>query len=201
MSRDFSTAGDVMVQASTRYITQAEFEQLCLDQPDPMMERTAQGELINVSPVGGEGGSREADLIGDVIIWNRQAQLGKVFSSQSAFKLPFGSTRAADVAWVRQDRWDALTPEQRIGFPPICPDFVIELRSQSLSDGKLKPQSLAELRTKMTEYVASGLRLGWLINPPDQQVEIYRQGQAVQVVAMPTLLSGEDVLSGFELQV
>ncbi|MEM9505806.1 MAG: Uma2 family endonuclease, partial [Cyanobacteria bacterium P01_E01_bin.43] len=184
-----------MVQASTRYITQAEFEQLCLDQPDLMMERTAQGELINVSPVGGEGGSREADLIGDVIIWNRQAQLGKVFSSQSAFKLPLGSTRAADVAWVRQDRWDALTPEQRLGFPPICPDFGIELRSQSFSNGKFKPQSLTELRTKMTEYVASGLRLGWLINPPDQQVEIYRQAQAVQVVAMPTLLSGEDVLS------
>jgi Uma2 family endonuclease len=190
-----------MVQASTRYVTQSEFEQLCHAHPDRMLERTAQGELVDVSPVGGEGGSREADLIGDVIIWNRQTQLGKVFSSQSAFRLPFGSTRAADVAWVRQDRWDALTPEERMGFPPICPDFVIELRSQSISKGMIKPQSLSELRTKMTEYVASGLRLGWLINPQDQQVEIYRAGQAVQVVSMPTVLSGEDVLPGFELQV
>lgn len=130
-----------------------------------MMERTAQGELVDVSPAGGEGGSREADLIGDVIIWNRQTRLGKVFSSQSAFKLTFGSTRAADVAWVRQDRWDALTPEERIGFPPICPDFVIELRSQSIANGVIKPQPLPALRTKMTEYVASGFCLGWLINP------------------------------------
>ncbi len=190
-----------MVQTSTRYITQAAFEQLCHEQPDRMLERTAQGELVDVSPVGGEGSSREADLIAEVIFWNRQTQLGKVFSSQGAFKLPFGSTRAPDVAWVSQDRWDALTPEQRVGFPPICPDFVIELRSYSLSSGKLKPQSLAELRTKMTEYVASGLRLGWLINPPDQQVEIYRQAQAVQVIAMPATLSGENVLPGFELSV
>ncbi|MGJ3253129.1 MAG: Uma2 family endonuclease [Elainellaceae cyanobacterium] len=112
-----------------------------------------------------------------------------------------GSTRSPDVAWVRQDCWDVLTPDQRIGFPPICPDFVIELRSPSVSNGTIKPQSLSELRTKMTEYVASGLRLGWLIHPPDQQVEIYRAGQAVQVVEMPNILSGEDVLPGFKLQV
>ncbi|WP_204138103.1 Uma2 family endonuclease [Halomicronema sp. CCY15110] len=190
-----------MVQTSTRYITQAAFEQLCHEHPERLMERTAQGELVNVSPVGGEGSNQEATLIIKVGIWNERTQLGQVFSSQGAFRLPFGSTRAPDVAWLSQDRWDALTPEQRIGFPPICPDFVIELRSYSLSGGQLKPQSLAELRTKMTEYVASGLRLGWLINPPDQQVEIYRQGQAVQVVAMPTVLSGEAVLPEFELSV
>jgi Uma2 family endonuclease len=108
---------------------------------------------------------------------------------------------APDAAWVTTDRWNALTPEQQIGFAPICPDFVIELRSQSISEGKIKPQSLAELRGRMMEYVASGLRLGWLINPQDQQVEIYRAGQAVEVVAMPTVLSGEDVLLGFELAV
>lgn len=190
-----------MVQTLTQYVSQAEFERLCEDYPDRMFERTAQGDLVDVTPVGGEGSSQEADLIGDLIIWNRQAKLGKVFSSQGAFRLPFGSTRAAAVAWVQQDRWEALTPEQRIGFPPICPDFVIELRSQSISNGVIKPQSLPELRTKMTEYLASGLRLGWLINPQDRQVEIYRAGQAVQVVAMPTLLSGEAVLPGFELQV
>ncbi|NEP45884.1 MAG: Uma2 family endonuclease [Okeania sp. SIO2H7] len=191
-----------MVQTSVRYVTQEEFDRLCTEHPDRMMERTAQGEIIEVSPVGGEGGSQEAELIGDVIIWNRQTQLGKVFSSQSAFRLPFGSTRAADVAWVSQARWNALTQEERIKFPPICPDFVIELRSQSVSaNGVVKPQSLSELRTKMTEYLASGLQLGWLINPQEQQVEIYRQGQAVEVVSMPATLSGEEVLPGFELRV
>lgn len=190
-----------MVQTPTRYVTQAEFEQLCLEQPDRIIERTAQGELVDVAPVGGEGSSQEADLIGDLIIWNRQTKLGKVFSSQGAFKLPFGSTRAADLAWVQLERWEALTPEQRIGFPPICPDFVIELRSQSISNGIVKPQSLAELRGKMTEYLASGLRLGWLINPQGRQVEIYRAGQAVEIVSLPTVLSGEAVLPGFELHV
>ncbi|NCJ06340.1 Uma2 family endonuclease [Synechococcales cyanobacterium C] len=190
-----------MVQTPTQSITQKAFEQLCLEHPTRMFERTAQGELVEVSPVGGEGSSQEADLITDVMIWNRQTKLGKVFSSQGAFRLPFGSIRAADVAWVRQERWEALTPEQQIGFPPVCPDFVIELRSQSIASGVIKPQSLPELRTKMAEYLASGLRLGWLINPQDQQVEIYRAGQAVQVVSMPTLLSGEAVLPGFELQV
>lgn len=190
-----------MVQTPTQYLAQQDFEQLCLEHPDRMIERTAQGELVDVAPVGGEGSSQEADLIGDLIIWNRQTKLGKVFSSQGAFKLPFGSTRAADVAWVQLERWEALTPEQRIGFPPICPDFVVELGSQSISNSIIKPQSLAELRTKMAEYLASGLRLGWLINPQDRQVEIYRAGRAVQVVSMPTFLSGEDVLSNFELQV
>lgn len=190
-----------MVQTPPQYLIQQDFEQLCLDHPDRMLERTAQGELVEVAPVGGEGSSQEADLIGDLIIWNRQTKLGKVFSSQGAFKLPFGSTRAADVAWVQLDRWEALTSEQRIGFPPMCPDFVIELRSQSISQGVIKPQSLSELRTKMAEYLASGLRLGWLINPHDRQVEIYRAGQAVQVISMPTTLSGEDVLPGFELRV
>lgn len=89
-----------MVQPPTRYVTQAEFEQLCLEHRDRMIERTAQGELVDVAPVEGEGSSQEADLIGDLIIWNRQTKLGKVFSSQGAFKLPFGSTRAADAAWV-----------------------------------------------------------------------------------------------------
>ncbi|MEM9212981.1 MAG: Uma2 family endonuclease [Cyanobacteria bacterium P01_F01_bin.150] len=191
-----------MVQTSTRYVTQEEFERLCIEKPDRMMERTAQGEILEVSPVGGEGSNQEAGLITDVMIWNRQTKLGKVFSSQGAFRLPFGSTRAADVAWVRQDRWDALTREEQIRFPPICPDFVIELRSQSVSaNGVVKPQSLSELRAKMTEYLASGLRLGWLINPQDQHVEIYRQGQAVEVVSMPTVLSGEKVLPEFELRV
>jgi Uma2 family endonuclease len=173
-----------MVQTPTRYLTQEAFEQLCRENPDRVIERTAQGELIEMSPVGGEGRHREAELIGDLIIWNCQTQLGIVFSSQGAFRLSIGSTRAPDVAWVAKERWEALTPEDRIRFSPICPDFVIELRSPSISEGKIKPQFLAELRGRMVEYGASGLCLGWLINPQDQPVEIYRAGQAVEVVAM-----------------
>jgi Uma2 family endonuclease len=190
-----------MVQTPTRYITQEAFERLCFEQPDHMFERTAQGELVEMAPVGSAGGSQEADFIIDLGIWNRKTKLGKVFSSQSGLRLPIGATRAPDAAWVAIERWNALAPVQQVGFAPICPDFVIELRSQSISEGKIKPQSLEELRSRMMEYVASGLRLGWLINSQDQQVEIYQAGQAVEVVAMPIVLSGEEVLPGFELSV
>ena len=172
-------------------LTREQFYQLCDANRDLILERSPEGELIIMSPVGGESGNQEADLIGDVIIWNRQTQRGFVFSSSTIFSLPGQGDRSPDVAWVRRDRWEALTPEQREGFPPICPDFVIELRSKS---DRLRP-----LQEKMQEYLASGLRLGWLINPKDRQVEIYRVGQGLEVVTMPTVLSGEDVLPGFEL--
>jgi Uma2 family endonuclease len=190
-----------VIQAPIRYISQADYESLCFENPDRLLERTAQGELVEVAPTGSEGARQEGKLYFEVELWNRQTELGYVTGATGGYKLPIGSTRAPDVAWVQRDRWDALSLEQRIGFAPICPDFVIELRPQSIQDGKLTPQPLAELRAKMTEYLASGLRLGWLINPQDQQVEIYRADQAIEVIAMPTTLSGENVLPGFELQV
>jgi Uma2 family endonuclease len=172
-------------------LTREQFYQLCRVNRDIPLERSPQGELVIVSPVGGESGNQEANLIGDVIIWNRQTQLGVVFSSSTIFSLPGGGDRSPDVAWVRRDRWEALTPEQRETFPPICPDFVIELRSRT--------DRLPPLQQKMQEYLDSGLRLGWLINPQDQQVEIYRPGQSTEVIAMPTVLSGEEILPGFSL--
>lgn len=173
-------------------LTRAQFYQLCLVNPDVPMERTPNGKLIIMTPIGGEGGNREANLIGDLIIWNRQTQLGLVFSSQTVFSLPGGGDRSPDVAWVQQQRWKQLSPDERAGFPPLCPDFVIELRSRS---DRLQP-----LQEKMQEYLACGLRLGWLINPQDQQVEIYQQGQPKIVQKLPALLSGKPVLPGFELQ-
>jgi Uma2 family endonuclease len=167
------------------------FYQLCQNNPDVKFERTAKGELVVMSPVGGEGGKREADIITDLNIWNRQAKLGVVFSSSSGFKLPNGADRSPDAAWVKQERWDALTPVQQRKFPPIAPDFVIELRSES--------DELETLRAKMQEYMDNGVRLGWLINPQDQQAEIYRQGQSVEVLNAPESLSGEVVLPGFNL--
>ena len=175
------------------HLTDEQFYQLCNANKDLSLEMNAAGELIIVPPVGGESGNQEADLITDLNNWNRQAKLGKVFSSSTIFILPNGAKRSPDAAWVKLERWEALTPEQRQKFPPLVPDVAIELRSQT--------DMLQPLQEKMQEYIENGLRLGWLINPQDATVEIYRRNQAVEVVQMPAILSGEDVLPGFELQV
>ncbi len=176
---------------STVNFTDEQFYQLCIANPEQPLELTATGILIIISPVGGESGSYESELGSDVIIWNRRTRLGKAFSSSTIFKLPDGSQRSPDVAWVELSRWEALTEEERQKFPPLAPDFVIELRSQS--------DRLSSLQSKMREYQANGVRLGWLINPQQQQVEIYRLGREVEVLQSPTTLSGEDVLPGFTL--
>ncbi|WP_341526457.1 Uma2 family endonuclease [Nostoc sp. UHCC 0302] len=174
------------------HLTDEQFYQLCMANKDLNLEQSATGELIIVPPVGGESGNQEANLITDLNIWNRQTKLGIVFSSSTIFRLPNGAKRSPDAAWVKLERWEALTAEERKKFPPLTPDFVIELRSQS---DRLKP-----LQDKMQEYLENGLRLGWLINSQDTQVEIYRPGQPVEVIQTPALFSGEEVLPGFELQ-
>ena len=170
-------------------LSDEQFYELCQSHRELKFERTAQGELVIVSPVGGEGGSREADLIGDLVFWNRRTQLGKVFSSSTCFKLPNGADRSPDAAWVALNRWHQLTLEQQKKFPPICPDFVIELRSES--------DALDLSQQKMQEYIDNGLRLGWLINPQKRQVEIYRANQPKQVLQNPEQVDGEDILPGF----
>jgi Uma2 family endonuclease len=175
------------------YLSDEQFYQLCIHNPNLNIERSAAGVLIFMAPVGGDSGNREIELGTDLTNWNRKSKLGKVFSSSTIFKLPGGGDRSPDAAWVERARWEALTPEQRQKFPPIAPDFVIELRSRT--------DSLAMLQEKMQEYMDSGVKLGWLFNPQDQQVEIYRQGQAKEVQALPTELSGEAVLPEFRLQV
>lgn len=181
------------VDASRVQLSDEQFYQLCIDNPELAIERDAQGALIFMAPVGGESGNQELEFAIDLGIWNRQTKLGKVFSSSTLFKLPGGGERSPDVAWVEQSRWQVLTPEQRQKFPPIAPDFVIELRSRT--------DSLTTLQNKMQEYMASGVRLGWLIDPQNQQVEIYRQGQVKEVCSLPADLSGELVLPGFLLRV
>jgi len=170
-----------------------QFYQLCQDNENWQLERTAQGELIIMPPVGGLSGNRESNLIGELWLWNRQTKLGKVFSSSTIFTLPNGAKRSPDVAWVKSDRWESLTLEEQEKFPPLCPDFVIELRSCT--------DSLSQLQEKMQEYLNSGLQLGWLINPQEQQVEIYRPNQAIEIVQLPTILSGEKVLPEFILDI
>ncbi|MEH2129930.1 MAG: Uma2 family endonuclease [Nostoc sp.] len=179
------------LKLDTVHLSDEQFYHLCQNNRELKFERTAKGELIIMSPVGGESGNREADLIIDLGIWNRQTGLGYTFSSSTIFKLPNGADRSPDAAWIQGERWQALTPEQRRKFPPIAPDFVIELRSAT--------DDLEMLRSKMQEYIDAGVQLAWLINPQQQQVEIYRQKQDLEVRNLPTQLSGENVLPGFRL--
>jgi Uma2 family endonuclease len=174
------------------HLTDEQFYQLCTANRELNLELNAKGELIIVSPVGGESGNQEAELITDLEIWNRTTKLGKVFSSSTIFRLANGAKRSPDAAWVKLERWEALTPEERKKFPPIIPDFLIELPSET---DRLQP-----LQDKMQEYLENNLRLGWLINFQDKQVEIYRQNQPVEIVQLPAVLFGEEVLPGFELQ-
>lgn len=182
---------------SIAHLTHDQFRELCRENRDVRLELTAKGELIVMPPTGWESGKRNANLTIDLGIWNRQAQLGVVFDSSTGFILPNGAIRSPDAAWVATERLTALNPDPE-GFLPLAPDFVIELRSAS---DRLKP-----LQDKMQEYIDNGVRLGWLLNPQDQQVEIYRIGQAVEVLtwsslsdASPLRLSGEKVLPGFVL--
>ena len=174
-------------------IDDEKFSQLCRYNPGLTLERNQRGEIIIISPTGGETGKKKAELMIDLGLWNRRQKSGQIFDSSTCFKLPLGSNRSPDVAYIRQERWDNLTQEERDSFPPIAPDFVLELMS--------KTDSLKRLQEKLQEYMDNGVRLGWLINPEKKKVEIYRQGQEKEVLDNPLTLSGEDVLPEFILDV
>lgn len=185
------TAIVLNLEPIAKELTHEQFYELCMANKDIAMERSPQGELI-IMPLVGEIGRDEARYVARLVVWNDHARLGEVFSSSTVFKLPKGD-RSPDAVWVAQERWEALTQDQQKKFPHLCPDFVFELRSES---DRLKP-----LQAKMQEYLDSGLRLGWLIDPQDQTVEIYRLGQEVEVLDLPTTHSGEDILPGFLMAV
>ncbi len=172
-------------------LTDEQFEQLAAANSDLRLELTGKGELIIMPPTGGETGDRNFELDGQLWFWNRQNRLGKAFDSSTGFRLPSGGTRSPDLAWIEMERWEALTPAQRKKFLPLCPDFAVELVSET--------DEVEDVRQKMQEYLQNGLRLGWLINPKLRQVEIYRPNRDVEVLDSPTTLSGEDVLPGFVL--
>lgn len=155
------------------------------------MERTADGRLVCLPPVGAIYSNINAKLTGRLGQWNEVAELGVGFASCVGFHLPNSAVLSPDMSWLRQERWDALTKKQKEGFAPLCPDFVGEIVSP--------PQTAAELQAKMCEYQDNGSRLGWLIDPKSRRVEIYRPGQEVEVLDNPASLSGEDVLPGFVL--
>jgi Uma2 family endonuclease len=176
----------------TLELTDEQFFQLCIDNRDLRFERTASGGLIIMPPTGSETGNFNIDLSYQLQSWSRQNKhLGIAFDSSTGFKLPDGTDISPDGAWIRRDRWDALTAEEKEKFAPLCPDFVVELRSTT--------DSLEKLRTKMKVYVKNGARLGWLLDRKNRKVEISRQGREVEILDEPATLSGEDVLPGFVL--
>ena len=176
-------------------VTPQQFDILAEAEQLARMELTKDGELIVVSPTGGEAGERNFNLYIDLGIWNRQNRLGKAFDSSTIFVLPNGARRSPDVSWVAVDKWNSLTLKEKQGFPPLVPDFVIELVSPS----DIRSKRYEYLQNKMQEYLDNGVRLGWLIEPSAETVEIYRQGQQVEILNNPKTLSGEDVLPGFIL--
>ena len=167
------------------------FYRLCRDNPEIKFERTAERELMVMAPTGGETGRQNAEMIADFVFWNRQTKLGVCFDSSTGFRLPNGADRSPDFAWIRRERWDALTAEQKEKFPPVAPDFVLELLSPT--------DDLAAAQAKMREYRENRVRLGWLIDRRTRRVEIYRPGRAAKILSAPDTLSGEDVLPGFAL--
>ncbi|MFM7190312.1 MAG: Uma2 family endonuclease [Microcystaceae cyanobacterium] len=183
--------GSLTIKLEPLTLSDEQFFQLCQNNRDLRFERTCQGDLIIMSPTGGETGNRNLEIAYQLQAWSRSHKLGIAFDSSTGFKLPDGSDKSPDAAWIPLPKWEQLTPKERQGFVPLCPDFVIELRSPS--------DNLQALQAKMQEYLANGTRLGWLINRQDQQVIIYRPGQSVEVLIHPFMLSGEEILPGFVL--
>jgi Uma2 family endonuclease len=169
-----------------------QFFELCQLNRDLRIERTSQGELVIMPPTGGETGRMNFELTGVFSLWVHAEGTGIGFDSSTGFTLPNGATRSPDLAWVKRSRWEALTPEQRKGFAPLCPDFVLELRSPS--------DALEYVQAKMQQYLDNGAQLGWLIDPIEKKVYIYRPQTPVACLDNPQTISGEPVLPGFVLE-
>ncbi|NEP53332.1 MAG: Uma2 family endonuclease, partial [Moorea sp. SIO3C2] len=167
-----------------------QFFEFCQVNGDLRIERTLEREIIVMPPTGGETSDRNSDINFQLRLWNRQTKLGKVFESSCGFKLPNGADRSPDASWLKLERWESLSKEQRKKFIPLCPDFVIELRSPS--------DRVKDLKDKMEEYMENGARLGWLIEPNSRRVYIYRPGADVEQLENPATVKGDDsVLPGF----
>ncbi len=172
-------------------MTEEQFLRLCSDNSDLRFELTATGELIIMPPTGGDTGTFNFRIVQRFGNWVDIDGTGVPFDSSTGFLLPNGAVRSPDVSWVRRERWAALTVEERVKCPPLCPDFVLELRSPS--------DRLAVAQDKMIEYLENGTLLGWLIDPETKSVHIYRAGQPVETLEGPDTVSGDPVLPGFVL--
>ncbi|MEA5516144.1 Uma2 family endonuclease [Nodularia sp. UHCC 0506] len=172
-------------------ITDDQFFEMCQINELIKIQRNADGSLILKPLLGGISSNINAGLTAQLANWNDHESLGVAFGSDVGFILPNGAILSPNTAWIKLERWDSLTEEQKEKFPPICPDFVVELLSPS--------DTLKVAQKKMREYLDNGVRLGLLINRKSRQVEIYRQGKEVEVLESPATVSGEDVLNGFIL--
>lgn len=172
-------------------LSDEQFYQLCQNNPDLRFERNSNGELVIMSPAGGKTGHRNIEIAYQLQAWSRQNQCGIAFDSSTGFKLPNGADRSPDGSWIPLEKWNHLTAEQQEKFLPLCPDFVIELRSPS--------DNLKTIQKKMREYQENGTHLGWLIDPQTKTVEIYRPNQEVEILENPSTLSGENILPQFTL--
>ena len=164
---------------------------LCQANRELRFERTAQGELLLMAPTAGETGRRNAKLTQHLANWADIDGSGLVFDSSTGFVLPNGAMRSPDAAWLRISRWEGLRPDQKQTFIPLCPDFVIELRSGT--------DMLQALQDKLQEYMQNGVLLGWLIDPPYQRVYVYRPGVPVECLEKVHSISGDPELPGFVL--
>lgn len=169
-----------------------QFYEFCQANPDSRIERTAEGKVIIMSPAFADTGNRNSRITAQLCNWAEVDGTGETFDSSAGFTLPNGATRSPDAAWVKLDRWNQLTDAQRASFAPICPDFVIELRSAS--------DRLPTLQAKMQEYIDNGALLGWLLDRHDRTVYIYRPNQQPDVLDNPETISGDPELPGFVLR-
>ena len=174
------------------HLTDDQFYAFCRLNRELRIERTAQGGLVIMAPAGGDSSDKNAEITMQLRLWAKRDGTGRTFDSSGGFLLPNGATRSPDASWVSHDRLAALTAEERAKFLPLCPDFVIELRSPM--DG------LSALQDKMREYMENGAQLGWLIDPLGSQVFVYRPGAPVERLKGPESVSADPVLPGFRLE-
>mgnify|MGYP002629680952 FL=1 len=173
-----------------------QFAAVCAANPDAVLELDAAGNLIHMSPTGGETGARNSRLLIRLLAWADQLGGWQVFDSSTGFRLPDGSVLSPDASLVRLERWQALTPEQRRSFPPLCPDVVVELASPS-DQG---PRAVAALRQKMAAYQANGAQLGWLLIPEERAVEVWPVASELHRIEAATLLDGGQLLPGLRIE-
>ena len=191
MTQTLTPPASLALNLRSLRLSDEQFGRVAADNPELRLELTAEGELIVMPPTGAETGRRNSRITQRLLNWADGAG-GVVFDSSTCFTLPNGAKRSPDAAWIASERWNALSEREQDGFSPITPDFVLELRSAT--------DALSVLEAKLAEYLANGARLGWLIDPQTRRVHVYRPGGAVAVLENPEVVSGEDVLVGFELR-
>jgi Uma2 family endonuclease len=185
-------AGTLVLNIEAAGLSQEQFFSLCNDNPELHLELSARKELVIMTLRGGKTGRRNTLICARLTQWAENHAAGPVFGPLTLFVLPNGAMRAPDASWVRDDRWNALTDEQQEGAPPLCPDFVLELASRS--------DRVRSLQGKMVEYIENGAQLGWLIDPFQKRVYVYRHGFPMQTLKNPDAVNGDPVLPGFVLE-